>query len=160
MKTTILAALATASAFTFMAFAPAHAWASSPTDLVCNIHDTAGNNLFYTFDGNTKNSDGTLGGTMVETGFEKNDVSTISEVGQRPVWIWSGNKVGGVTLWPQRNQSWLLGLDPWKIKERFYTATAHLFHNGHFIGEGACVRDVAAVNGDANDANHIGDQGI
>jgi len=53
------------------------ALATSATDLVCSITDNRGNALIYTFDGNSHNSDGSLGGTMVETGFSKNGRDTL-----------------------------------------------------------------------------------
>ena len=60
--------------------APAYA-----ADIVCSTHDTVGNNLTYAFGGNSTNANGTFGGTMVETGFDRNGTSTFSQVGWRPI---------------------------------------------------------------------------
>ena len=71
-------------------------------------NDTVGNNLTYAFGGNSTNTSGTFGGTMVETGFEKNGRMTISEVGIRPIWIYSGNRGGGYNLYSRAAPGWSL----------------------------------------------------
>jgi hypothetical protein len=71
-----------------LASSPAHA------GVVCNVTDTLGNALTYEFGGNSHNVDGSFGGTMVETGFAKNGLVTVSPVGIRPIWTYSGNAFG------------------------------------------------------------------
>jgi opacity protein-like surface antigen len=69
------------------------------SDIVCGIRDAYGNNLVYAFGGNSYNANGTFGGTVVETGFDKNGTSVISRVGQRPIWVYGANRGGGFNLY-------------------------------------------------------------
>ena len=52
------------------------------SNIVCGIRDAYGNNLVYAFGDNSYNANGTFGGTVVETGFDKNGTSVISRVGR------------------------------------------------------------------------------
>jgi hypothetical protein len=76
--------------------------------LVCNVQDTVGSRMVYAFGPNTTNANGSFGGTMVETGFEKNGRMVVSEVGVRPVWIYSGNMSGGFDLYSRAAPGWML----------------------------------------------------
>ena len=116
------------------------ALASSSTDLICTVKDTANNSLIYTFDGNSRNDDGSFGGTMVETGFDKNGTSVMSAVGKRPVWIYSGNTVGGMTLYSRAAPGWLLVIGDMTHRSDGLHAKVMLAHNDKAIGVGECYR--------------------
>ena len=79
-------------------------------DLVCSVHDIGGNDLYYTFNGNSWNDDNSFGGTMVETGFKKNGTMVVSDVGKRPVWMFGGNVAGGMNLYSRAAPGWTLSL--------------------------------------------------
>jgi hypothetical protein len=136
------------------------AFASSATDLICTITDSQGSKLYYTFDGNTHNANGTDGGTMVETGFEKNGISVMSEVGQRPIWIWNSNRSNGVTLWSREAPGWFIGTANMRTVNGWWSGRAELYHNSRFAGSGECTRYVGGVasNGGVT-ASNVGDQG-
>jgi hypothetical protein len=145
------------------------AFATSATDLVCSIRDNTGNDLIYTFDGNSQNADGSAGGTMVETGFSKNGRDTFSPVGNRPVWIYEGNRVGGILLHSREAQGWRIGTGHLPAGDKFMV-TANLFHGANIVGTGWCGRDMTASNGDdtaatvgdrgGQSASNVGDQGL
>ena len=73
MKTALLAA-----ALIIGGLSQSHA--TQPGDLACSIHDVTGNALTYTFGPNSTNANGSLGGTFVETGFDKNVFDVIKTV--------------------------------------------------------------------------------
>ena len=68
-----------------------------------------GNNLVYAFADNSYNANGTFGGTVVETGFDKNGRSTFSQVGRRPIWIYGANQGGGFNLYSREAPGWTIG---------------------------------------------------
>lgn len=115
-------------------------------EIACNIQDTVGNRLTYVFGANSFNNNGTFGGTLVETGFEKNGKMVISERGQRPIWIYGGNQGGGFNLYSREAPGWALSVVG-------YGAT--LSHNGRFAGSGSCSVPAPTVT-----ANNVGDQGL
>jgi hypothetical protein len=117
---------------------PAHA------ALTCNITDTVGNSLTYSFKGNSTNSNGSFGGTLVEDGFSKNGRVTLSPVGERPIWMFSGNMSGGFNLYSREAMGWHIDV---------VNGSATLFHGGRFAGNGSCVTR------DAVTAGNVGDQG-
>jgi hypothetical protein len=86
-----------------VAFATISIAGAAHAGVVCNVRDTAGNNLTYAFGENSHNGNGSFGGTMVETGFEKNGQMVISEKGVRPIWIYAGNVGGGYDLYSRAN---------------------------------------------------------
>ncbi len=135
MKKLLLAAVALAALAV-----PAHA------GVVCSIQDTFGNNLTYAFGGNTYNANGSFGGTMVETGFDKNGTAVISRVGQRPIWIYGGNRGGGYNLYSRAAPGWTISV--------LQGGSATLTHNGYFAGGGSC----SAGGGGGTQAS-VGDQG-
>jgi hypothetical protein len=90
-------------------------------DTVCDINDTFGNALTYQFAPNNED-------TMVETGFVKNGVVTVSPVGWRPLWSFSQN---GHELVSNDAPDWSIVLH----RDR----TALLFHSGRIAGIGECV---------------------
>jgi hypothetical protein len=135
------------------------AFATSATDLVCSIKDNTGNNLIYTFDGNSQNADGSVGGTMVETGFSKNGRDTFSPVGNRPIWVYEGNRVGGILLHSREAQGWRIGTGYLPAGDKFMVA-ANLFHGANIVGNGWCGRDMTASNGGSVTASNVGDQGL
>ena len=110
----------------------------------CNIQDTVGNRLTYLFGDNTTNANGTYGGTVVETGFEKNGRMVISERGLRPVWIYGGNTAGGFNLYSRAAPGWSLSI---------VGGGATLSHNGRFAGSGSCTSAPMVT------AGNVGDQG-
>ena len=135
--------LATA-AFALALAAPIAAHAN----IVCDMHDTLGNNLTYAFGSNTVNTNGSFGGTMVETAFRKNGTNVISDVGQRPVWVFGGNVSGGYNLYSRAAPGWSLSV--------LGNGSATLTHNGRFAGGGYCNRAEEAVP----QAADVGDQGL
>ena len=143
-----------------LASVSSQAFATSATDLVCSIKDNVGNNLIYTFDGNSRNADGSAGGTMVETGFEKNGRDTFSQVGNRPVWTWTLNRVGGVVLFSNEARGWRIGTGAFPPGNGRFSMPASLFHGERIVGEGWCGRDMTASNGGGVTASNVGDQGL
>ena len=116
------------------------------SDIVCGIRDAYGNNLVYAFGGNSYNANGTFGGTVVETGFDKNGTSVISRVGQRPIWVYGANRGGGFNLYSRAAPGWAISV--------LQGGNATLTHNGYFAGGGSCQ-----TTGGATQAN-VGDQGL
>jgi opacity protein-like surface antigen len=133
MKTLLLAAVAAISVSS-----AAHAY-----DLTCNVTDTVGNHLTYAFGINTHNADGSFGGTLVETGFEKNGRMVISERGARPVWIYNGANASTFSLWSREAPGWRIAVNGF---------SAELWHNNRFAGSGACVKQEGATD--------VADQGL
>ena len=139
MKKTLFAAVA------MLAFvAPALA----RDDLICTITDTQGSTLIYGFADNTKNIDGSFGGTMVETGFDKDGKTVISKVGNRPIWVYGGNRSGGFNLYSREAPGWQISVTDLN--------DATLTHNGRFAGGGSCDTTEAAT---ATNEYTVGDQG-
>jgi hypothetical protein len=132
------------------------AFASSLTDLGCTIRDTSGTTNYYTFDGNTKNANGTAGGTMVETGYERNGVTVASEVGRRPIWIWNANRSGGVTLWSRQAPGWFIGTSNMTTVNGVWGGPAALYRNNRLVGSGSCSR----ILNNGVTASNVGDQGL
>jgi hypothetical protein len=118
---------------------------AAKADVACNVTDTQGNRLTYLFGVNTENTNGTFGGTMVETGFEKNGTMTMSEVGIRPIWVFTANQGGGYNLNSRVNPGWTMSVVGYR---------AMLTHNGNFIAGGRCAKSDRGV-----DQNNVGDQG-
>jgi hypothetical protein len=136
MKRTLMTA---AAAVGLLAAVPAHA------GIVCNMTDTVGNALTYSFVGNSHNIDGSFGGTMVEDGFMKNGRATVSPIGNRPIWIFTGNVAGGFNLYSREARGWHIDVAG---------GQAGLYHGGRFAGSGSC-----GVLGGYATANNVGDQG-
>jgi hypothetical protein len=118
--------------------------ASAAGKLSCNIQDTAGDRMIYMFGPNTINANGGFGGTMVETGFEKNGRMVFSERGVRPVWMYGGNEGGGFNLYSRADPGWSLSVAG--------DGAAMLLHGGRFAGNGSC-------HGDGPTAGNVGDLG-
>ena len=129
------------------------AHASSWGDLLCSIKDTGRNNLIYTFGNNTENADGSVGGTFVETGLNKNGTVVTSQPGRRPVWIYTGNTVGGLTLYSRAAPGWSIIIGNINKANGIYRADAMLFNNRTPVGTGECLRP------EANTAATVGDLG-
>jgi hypothetical protein len=132
--------MAAAAAVGLLAAIPAHAG-----NVVCNIVDTYGNALSYSFIGNTHNVDGSFGGTLVEDGFVKNGRVTVSPLGNRPIWIFGSNGGGGVNLYSREASGWAI---------REIGGRAVLTHRNTVVGSGAC----GGGSGYAT-AGNVGDQG-
>jgi hypothetical protein len=67
---------------------------------------------------------------MVETGFAKNGRVTVSPVGIRPIWTFSGYANGDYTLSSREAPGWAINV--------FDAGAATLTHNGRFAGSGYC----------------------
>jgi hypothetical protein len=117
--------------------------------VVCDMHDTVGNSLTYVFGANTVNTNGSFGGTMVETGFRKNGTNVVSDVGQRPIWVFGGNFAGGYNLYSRAAPGWSLSV--------LGGGSATLTHNGRFAGGGYCNR---VDDAPAQTTADVGDQGL
>jgi hypothetical protein len=140
MKTALIVAAALAATFLT---APAHA----AGDVVCSMRDTLGNNLTYAFGSNSFNANGTFGGTMVETGFKKNGTAVVSDVGQRPIWVYGSNAIGGFSLYSRAAPGWTLNV--------VSNGAAMLTHNGRFAGNGFCNTPLTgATQADVGDLGH------
>jgi hypothetical protein len=133
MRKIVLIALATIVSM------PAHA------ALTCNMVDTVGNSLTYVFKPNTTNSNGSFGGTLVEDGFSKNGRVTMSQVGNRPIWQFTGNIAGGFNIYSREAMGWHIDV---------VNGSATLLHGDRFAGNGSCVLR------DAVTAANVGDQGL
>ncbi len=107
-------------------------------ELVCNIQDKGGNQLTYVFGPNTTNTQATFG-TLVEKSFRRNSANVVSDVGQRPVWLFSDTVVGRDIISRANPGSTISTVGK----------GATLTHNGRFAGAGSC---------EWTDA--VGDQGL
>jgi hypothetical protein len=122
--------------------------AAQAKDIVCHMTDTLGNALTYAFGANSQNADGSFGGTMVETGFEKNGRMVLSEVGNRPIWTFSGDN-RGFTLYSREAPGWAISIAR--------NDAAVLTHNGYRAGYGSCGATVAQSG---PSADTVGDLGV
>jgi hypothetical protein len=136
MKRTLMAAAAAVSLFAAL---PAHAGTT-----VCNMVDTHGNALTYSFVDNTYNANGTYGGTVVEDGFMKNGRVTVSPIGNRPVWVYGANRGGGFNVYSREAPGWSI---------RSINGRAILAHNSRIVGAGTCGGGYVPTQ------NTVGDQG-
>jgi hypothetical protein len=96
---------------------------------VCDITDSFGNALSYRFGPNTED-------TVVETGFVKNGVTTVSPVGWRPVWTIVQN---GHELMSNDAPGWSIVL---RGSILLGDTKALLFHNGGVAGAGLCAATI------------------
>ena len=119
-------------------------------DLVCVISDTGGNKLTYAFANNTHNSNGSFGGTYVETAFSKNGQDVVSPVGGRPIWYFGPSPNANYTaVISSRNApGWHIGVAGNGFTNGYANYAAELWHDGRFIGRGGCAR--SAVNADGS----------
>jgi hypothetical protein len=114
---------------------PSHAHDYS-TDFVCDITDTLGNQLTYSFANNTNNADGSAGGTYVETGFVKNGQPVVSPAGLRPIWYWTVFNNGSGSINSAEAPDWRIGLG----SAVSGPMPAVLFHDNRRAGWGSCLR--------------------
>ena len=98
------------------------------SDIICAITDTSGKVNGYAFANNTENADGSVGGTMVETRYAGGRITAQSEPGSRPVWVWYGNKAGGMTLESRDAPGWKIGMDPIRSEGDNVSAHSVLIH--------------------------------
>jgi hypothetical protein len=117
--------------------------------LTCNIIDTSRNALTWEFGLNTKNKNGSIGGTMVENVFVKNKQIIASMPGSRPIWIWGQNQAGGVLLVQRSDENWHIGTS-------YDGGQATLFHNNQAVGWGQCQ----ITGSNAVTAGNVTDQGL
>jgi hypothetical protein len=110
------------------------------TDFICRIPDISGHTNMYAFHTNTRNQDGSAGGTFVETGYERDGHLIAAPAGNRPIWIWSGS-----TLIQRVDPSWMIQTSP--------SGKAALLHKGVVVGSGNCDYNHAPT------ASTVGDQG-
>jgi hypothetical protein len=139
MKTLLIASALVAATALTPSIAQAHDFGH---DVTCRIVDTRGNNLLYSFADNTVNTDGSPGGTVVETTFIKNGTMVASMPGMRPIWMYSRGPYGIDIV--QRS-------DPrWRIT--YSNGYATLLHDGYAAGQGSCTfpvqRQTQATVGD------------
>ena len=149
MLTRTIAAMATAALLAGLS----QAHATGPNDIFCKVRNSAGNNLTYTFANNTDNANGSIGGTMVETGFDRNGNSQFSARGQRPIWIFGVNNWGGLTLRSRSAPGWALVQGAITSKNGVLGAEAWLYHNNAVIAAGGCIRQ------QSDTADTVPDQG-
>jgi hypothetical protein len=102
------------------------------SDLACQITDNSGQVNQYTFADNTHNLDGSLGGTMVETGYANWRKAVVSPAGARPIWFYVGNALGGLTLASREAPGWAI--------EFGAGGQAVLMHGRLTVGSGTCAR--------------------
>jgi hypothetical protein len=77
-------------------------------DIICRVTETDGQRSAWSFAPNTIGADGAPVSTFVETSYLGHGKSVASQPGSRPVWLMTGNTVGGVTLAPRNNPGWSL----------------------------------------------------
>ena len=137
------------------------AFASSATDLICTITDLQGSKLYYTFDGNTHNANGTDGGTMVETGFEKNGRLGHVRSGPAPDLDMELQPIPWRHALVARGAGWFLGTLNMRTVNGWWSGPAELYHNSRLAGSGECTRYVGGIasNGGVT-ASNVGDQGL
>jgi hypothetical protein len=143
MKKLVLAAVAT------LAVSSAHA--TQKSDLLCKLTDTQGSTLLYSFNNNTSNVDGSIGGTFVETGFQKNGHSVFAPVGARPIWIFFANQIGGLTIQSRNDAGWSLVQGAIGVKGNVYSASTALYHGARVVASGWCGREGAVTAATVND---------
>ena len=120
-------------------------------DLLCNLTDTRGNRITYGFGNNSHNADGTLGGTFVETGFEKNGALTTYPTGARPVWLYTANQFDALTVVSRNAPSWRVVMGRITENNGILGAPAVLIDGTTPKARGACYRrtmDTGATVGD------------
>jgi hypothetical protein len=101
---------------------------------------SSGHTNMYAFHTNTRNQEGSAGGTFVETGYERDGHLIAAPAGNRPIWIWSGS-----TLIQRVDPSWMIQTSP--------SGKSALLHKGVVVGSGSCDYDHAPT------ASTVGDQG-
>lgn len=145
-----------ATAFTPVTAAEAHDYTR---DIVCGMEDVSGNQLTYAFNNNSVNADGSFGGTMVETGFAKNDSFIASQVGARPIWIFSANTAGGMTLYSRAAPGWAIVMGELRSSDGVVSGTAVLAQNNQIRAAGYCRRVLYPTAREYSTAADVGDTG-
>ena len=146
MNRILTAALAIA---TLAGVSSAHA--TQNTDLFCSVTDTQGSKIIYTFANNSDNADGSVGGTMVETGFSKNGHDVFAPVGGRPIWIVSLNRLGGLTIASRNDAGWALVEGAVGNNRGVYAGPVALYHNNRIVASGGCARRGMETAGNVSD---------
>jgi chemotaxis protein histidine kinase CheA len=94
--------------------------------LLCSIRDIANNDLVYGFANSTT---GPVGGTLVETVFEKNGTN-LAAPSVRKVWTWTSHP-DNVVIVSNDTPDWSISING---------IVASLIHNNRIVGNGSCSR--------------------
>lgn len=114
-------------------------------DLICKIRDNSGQTNLYAFADNTKNANGTIGGTFVETGYTSTRRSVAAPAGMRPVWIYSANDAGGITIASRADPGWFIVVGRGSQGNGVFGGDAVLMHGARAVGWGECARRSAST---------------
>jgi hypothetical protein len=140
----IAVALSTVAVVAACSSAKAHDFAR---DLQCSVSGADGASMAWWFATNTRNMDGSVGGTMIETGVHSHGRDLSAAPGSRPIWMFESNPDGGLTLTSRSDPGWSI------IAPRFVdsghgtlSGRATVYHNGAAFGEGICARQYAPPN--------------
>jgi hypothetical protein len=99
------------------------------TDFLCSVVDATGNQIKYAFANNSANSNGSVGGTYVETGFSKNGRTITSPPGSRPIWIYGMDDAGRAWIYPRATPGWAMYILNPNTTNGQFIANAQLIRN-------------------------------
>jgi hypothetical protein len=116
-------------------------------DLQCSVTGADGSPMAWWFATNTRNMDGSVGGTMIETAAHSHGRDISAAPGSRPIWVFEPNPDGGLTLTSRSDPGW-------SIVAQHFVDTGHgtvsgrvtVYRNGAVIGEGICARQYVPPN--------------
>ena len=97
-------ALSTVAMIAACSSAKAHDFAH---DLLCSVSGADGSPIVaWSFAMNTRNMDGSVGGTMIETSVHSHGRDISAAPGSRPIWVFESNPDGGLTLTSRSDPGW------------------------------------------------------
>lgn len=138
-------ALSTVAMIAACSSAKAHDFAH---DLLCSVSGADGSPIVaWSFAMNTRNMDGSVGGTMIETSVHSHGRDISAAPGSRPIWVFESNPDGGLTLTSRSDPGWSV-VAPHLVDSGHGTVSgrATIYHNGAAVGEGICARQYAPAN--------------
>jgi hypothetical protein len=139
-------------AIAFLVVAMAAACASAMAhdfsrDLQCSVTGADDSPVAWWFATNSRNLDGSVGGTMIETAAHSHGRDISAAPGSRPIWVVESNPDGGLTLTSRSDPGWSI-VAPRFVDSGHGTVSgrATAYHNGTVVGEGICARQYAPPN--------------
>jgi hypothetical protein len=116
-------------------------------DLQCSVTGADGSPMAWWFATNTRNMDGSVDGTMIETATHSHGRDISAAPGSRPIWVFDSNPDGGLTLTSRSDPGWSI-VAPRFVDSGHGTASGRVtvYHNGTAIGDGICARQYAPPN--------------
>jgi hypothetical protein len=116
-------------------------------DLQCSVSDVDGSSTAWWFAINSRNIDGSIGGTVVETANHSHGRDISAAPGTRPVWKIELHRDGDLNLKSRSDPGWSI-VAPRFVDSGHGIVSAHAtaYHNGIAIGEGICAIQYAPAN--------------